>query len=193
MQFEAPRKSVYSGDQGSQSVAIVLSTDAVIEAHWKRMNHAFRRRWCLSGVAIKSCAPFGSFRPCLESRVFLPETRARRMKPKWDLLNSKSFCRTASKLVVLGVGGWSRQKMFRYTYMYVKYSMYIYICIYVYIDYDAYLQTYIIDKWKWSGRWLKWGNFWMSMVYPRYRWKSRQKMFRYTYMHIYIYIYICDI
>ena len=34
--------------------------------------------------------------------------------------------------------------------MYVKYSMYIYIyiCIYVYIDYDAYLQTYIIDKWK---------------------------------------------
>ena len=53
---------MYSGEQGSQSVAIVLSTDPVIEAHWKRRNDALRRFRCLSEAAIKSRAPFWSFR-----------------------------------------------------------------------------------------------------------------------------------
>ena len=53
---------MYSGEQGSQSVAIVPITDAVLEVHWKRMNDASRRRRCLSEAAIKSRAPFWSFR-----------------------------------------------------------------------------------------------------------------------------------
>jgi len=79
---------VYSGDQGSQSVAIVPITDAVLEAHWKRMNVALRmpgwncnKKPCAIGVI--SCPCLGSMRGktvqvYLNSWFFLPDEQGLR-------------------------------------------------------------------------------------------------------------------